>query len=79
MGSVLLFTQPVVDAFDPRLLVAPPMDHVIDFTKPLGIHRPYCKPSSSTLPYTCLLHTLTWPNLPIQPKQRYYRKMSKNC
>ncbi|KAJ4888099.1 putative histone-arginine methyltransferase 1.4 [Raphanus sativus] len=27
------FSQPVVDAFDPRLLVAPPMFHVIDFTK----------------------------------------------
>ncbi|KAJ7955096.1 Protein arginine N-methyltransferase [Quillaja saponaria] len=27
------FTQPVVDAFDPRLLVAPAMCHVIDFTK----------------------------------------------
>ena len=26
MGSVLLFTQPVIDAFDPRLLVAPPLD-----------------------------------------------------
>lgn len=27
------FSQPVVDAFDPRLLVAPPIFHVIDFTK----------------------------------------------
>ncbi|KAI4369559.1 hypothetical protein MLD38_017985 [Melastoma candidum] len=27
------FSQPVVDAFDPRLLVAPPMFHIIDFTK----------------------------------------------
>lgn len=27
------FSQPVVDAFDPRLLVSPPIDHVIDFTK----------------------------------------------
>ncbi|OIW19598.1 hypothetical protein TanjilG_18408 [Lupinus angustifolius] len=27
------FSQPVVDAFDPRLLVAPPTFHVIDFTK----------------------------------------------
>ncbi|XP_028751665.1 probable histone-arginine methyltransferase 1.4 isoform X2 [Neltuma alba] len=27
------FSQPVVDAFDPRLLIAPPMFHVIDFTK----------------------------------------------
>ncbi|KAI5349517.1 hypothetical protein L3X38_002405 [Prunus dulcis] len=27
------FSQPVVDAFDPRLLVAPSMSHVIDFTK----------------------------------------------
>ncbi|CAA0408574.1 putative methyltransferase [Arabidopsis thaliana] len=27
------FSQPVVDAFDPRLLVAPSMFHVIDFTK----------------------------------------------
>ncbi|CAF1920705.1 unnamed protein product [Brassica oleracea var. botrytis] len=27
------FSQPVVDAFDPRLLVAPPMFHVIDFTQ----------------------------------------------
>ncbi|KAK6913775.1 hypothetical protein RJ641_021096 [Dillenia turbinata] len=26
------FSQPVVDAFDPRLLVAPPTSHVIDFT-----------------------------------------------
>ncbi|XP_073154470.1 probable histone-arginine methyltransferase 1.3 [Henckelia pumila] len=26
------FSQPVVDAFDPRLLVAPPVSHVIDFT-----------------------------------------------
>lgn len=25
--------QPVVDAFDPRLLVAPSIFHVIDFTK----------------------------------------------
>ncbi|XP_039037843.1 probable histone-arginine methyltransferase 1.3 [Hibiscus syriacus] len=25
------FSQPVVDAFDPRLLVSPPMSHVIDF------------------------------------------------
>jgi len=25
--------QPVVDAFDPRLLIAAPMFHVIDFTK----------------------------------------------
>lgn len=33
MASVLLFTQPVVDAFDPRLLVAPPIFHVIDFMK----------------------------------------------
>ncbi|KAL5182542.1 putative histone-arginine methyltransferase 1.4 [Glycine soja] len=27
------FSQPVVDAFDPRLLIAPSMFHVIDFTK----------------------------------------------
>ncbi|XP_054804550.1 probable histone-arginine methyltransferase 1.3 isoform X2 [Prosopis cineraria] len=27
------FSQPVVDAFDPRLLIAPPMFHVTDFTK----------------------------------------------
>lgn len=27
------FSQPVVDAFDPRLLVAPAMFHVLDFTK----------------------------------------------
>ncbi|XP_020976574.1 probable histone-arginine methyltransferase 1.4 isoform X1 [Arachis ipaensis] len=27
------FSQPVVDAFDPRLLVAPPSFHVIDFNK----------------------------------------------
>ncbi|XP_010442359.1 PREDICTED: probable histone-arginine methyltransferase 1.4 [Camelina sativa] len=27
------FSQPVVDAFDPRLLVAPSVSHVIDFTK----------------------------------------------
>ncbi|CAJ1963401.1 unnamed protein product [Sphenostylis stenocarpa] len=27
------FSQPVVDAFDPRLLIAAPMFHVIDFTK----------------------------------------------
>ncbi|XP_013627069.1 PREDICTED: probable histone-arginine methyltransferase 1.3 isoform X2 [Brassica oleracea var. oleracea] len=27
------FSQPVVDAFDPRLLVAPPMFHTIDFTQ----------------------------------------------
>ncbi|KAK4745602.1 hypothetical protein SAY87_011914 [Trapa incisa] len=27
------YSQPVVDAFDPRLLVASPMFHVIDFTK----------------------------------------------
>ncbi|KAK9288899.1 hypothetical protein L1049_017368 [Liquidambar formosana] len=27
------FSQPVVDAFDPRLLVAPSISHVIDFTK----------------------------------------------
>ncbi|KAG6617953.1 hypothetical protein I3842_Q139900 [Carya illinoinensis] len=27
------FSQPVVDAFDPRLLVAPPIFHVIDFLK----------------------------------------------
>ncbi|XP_073219804.1 probable histone-arginine methyltransferase 1.3 isoform X2 [Cicer arietinum] len=27
------FSQPVVDAFDPRLLIAPPMFHVLDFTK----------------------------------------------
>ncbi|CAA7041744.1 unnamed protein product [Microthlaspi erraticum] len=27
------FSQPVVDAFDPRLLVAPSMSHVIDFTR----------------------------------------------
>ncbi|KAB1213993.1 putative histone-arginine methyltransferase 1.3 [Morella rubra] len=27
------FSQPVVDAFDPRLLVAPPMFHLIDFMK----------------------------------------------
>ncbi|XP_038724152.1 probable histone-arginine methyltransferase 1.3 isoform X1 [Tripterygium wilfordii] len=27
------FSQPVVDAFDPRLLVAPAMHHVIDFTQ----------------------------------------------
>ncbi|KAF5452343.1 hypothetical protein F2P56_027350 [Juglans regia] len=27
------FSQPVVDAFDPRLLVAPPIFHVIDFMK----------------------------------------------
>ncbi|KAJ4722184.1 Protein arginine N-methyltransferase [Melia azedarach] len=27
------FSQPVVDAFDPRLLVAPAISHVIDFTK----------------------------------------------
>ncbi|KAI4311153.1 hypothetical protein MLD38_036071 [Melastoma candidum] len=27
------FSQPVVDAFDPRLLVAPPVFHIIDFTK----------------------------------------------
>lgn len=33
MGPVLLFTQPVVDAFDPRLLVASPTYHVLDFTK----------------------------------------------
>ena len=25
--------QPVVDAFDPRLLVAPSISHTIDFTK----------------------------------------------
>jgi len=25
--------QPVVDAFDPRLLIAAPIFHVIDFTK----------------------------------------------
>lgn len=33
MASVLHFTQPVVDAFDPRLLVAPPIFHGIDFMK----------------------------------------------
>lgn len=33
MDYVILFTQPVVDAFDPRLLVAPPMFHLIDFMK----------------------------------------------
>ncbi|KAK8709847.1 hypothetical protein V6N13_060848 [Hibiscus sabdariffa] len=27
------FSQPVVDAFDPRLLVSPPMSHVIDFNE----------------------------------------------
>ncbi|XP_017434739.1 probable histone-arginine methyltransferase 1.3 isoform X3 [Vigna angularis] len=27
------FSQPVVDAFDPRLLIAPSISHVIDFTK----------------------------------------------
>eukprot|EP00250_Pteridium_aquilinum_P012269 c20611_g1_i1 orf=496-2277(-) len=27
------FSQPVVDAFDPRLLVTPPISHTIDFTK----------------------------------------------
>ncbi|KAG4990508.1 hypothetical protein JHK87_023965 [Glycine soja] len=27
------FSQPVVDAFDPRLLIAAPMFHVLDFTK----------------------------------------------
>ncbi|KAI4317591.1 hypothetical protein L6164_025452 [Bauhinia variegata] len=27
------FSQPVVDAFDPRLLIAPPAFHVIDFSK----------------------------------------------
>ncbi|XP_050219272.1 probable histone-arginine methyltransferase 1.3 [Mercurialis annua] len=27
------FSQPVVDAFDPRLLVAPSMSHVLDFTE----------------------------------------------
>ncbi|CAN0900543.1 Probable histone-arginine methyltransferase 1.4 [Linum grandiflorum] len=27
------FSQPVVDAFDPRLLVAPAVSHVLDFTK----------------------------------------------
>ncbi|KAL5537419.1 hypothetical protein UlMin_044663 [Ulmus minor] len=27
------FSQPVVDAFDPRLLVAPSISHVLDFTK----------------------------------------------
>ncbi|KAK2412054.1 putative histone-arginine methyltransferase 1.3 [Trifolium repens] len=27
------FSQPVVDAFDPRLLIAPPMFHVLDFGK----------------------------------------------
>ncbi|KAH6554573.1 hypothetical protein KP509_1Z324200 [Ceratopteris richardii] len=27
------FSQPVVDAFDPRLLVTPPITHTIDFTK----------------------------------------------
>ncbi|KAF2534267.1 hypothetical protein F2Q70_00032129 [Brassica cretica] len=32
------FSQPVVDAFDPRLLVAPSMFHVIDFTKMKPIH-----------------------------------------
>lgn len=29
----LLSMQPVVDAFDPRLLIAAPMFHVLDFTK----------------------------------------------
>ncbi|XP_054811212.1 probable histone-arginine methyltransferase CARM1 [Prosopis cineraria] len=32
-GIVFSRTQPVVDAFDPRLLIAPPMFHVTDFTK----------------------------------------------
>ncbi|KAL0744235.1 hypothetical protein Bca4012_085748 [Brassica carinata] len=31
--SYLRIVQPVVDAFDPRLLVAPPMFHTIDFTQ----------------------------------------------
>lgn len=31
--SYLRILQPVVDAFDPRLLVAPPMFHTIDFTQ----------------------------------------------
>jgi len=31
---VFLFSmQPVVDAFDPRLLISPPMCHPMDFTK----------------------------------------------
>lgn len=30
---VTIFLQPVVDAFDPRLLVSPSISHVIDFTK----------------------------------------------
>ena len=29
--SIVAFTQPVVDAFDPRLLVAPAICHVLDF------------------------------------------------
>ncbi|KAJ1395351.1 S-adenosyl-L-methionine-dependent methyltransferase [Sesbania bispinosa] len=31
--GIYLLSVPVVDAFDPRLLIAPPMFHVIDFTK----------------------------------------------
>ena len=31
--GTLLMLQPVVDAFDPRLLVAPSISHTIDFTK----------------------------------------------
>lgn len=32
-GAVFPFVQPVVDAFDPRLLVAPATFHMMDFTK----------------------------------------------
>ena len=32
MPNHLLFVQPVVNAFDPRVLVAPEISHVINFT-----------------------------------------------
>lgn len=31
--GIFSYIKPVVDAFDPRLLIAPSISHVIDFTK----------------------------------------------
>ncbi|KAE8685556.1 hypothetical protein F3Y22_tig00111095pilonHSYRG00061 [Hibiscus syriacus] len=48
------FSQPVVDAFDPRLLVCPPMSHVINFSgvkRVLGVR--YLHTMSECVGYKC--------------------------
>jgi hypothetical protein len=66
----LLSMQPVVDAFDPRLLISPPMFHAMDFTKiKVGINYFISPPISYWLSHVFLgLLSLCFATVPLRVK-----------